>query len=353
MRDVAVPGRPISDPTSVRPRRRTPSSRRRFRTPSVPGETFELTPPSPASSSSPTIPTSRPSPSGSLVGCAARPASPCRSAVTPGDDGDVVVTRDAIRRPRRRGLHPARRLEPACASRPATPAGVFRALTTLRQMLPAAAEATSVQPGPWTVAGAEISDRPRFEYRGTMLDVARHFFAVDDVLRYIELISLYKVNVLHLHLTDDQGWRLTRARLAAAHRGRRAERHRRRPRRLLQRRRLRPHRRLRRRALHRGRSRDRRARPRVGRPHRLPGVELRRRRSAAVPPRRHLRGLAVRVRRLDLRLPRRRVRRPGRRAGAVHPHRRRRGDRDRRHDDFLRVRRRAPPSSSSNAAGRR
>ena len=66
-----------------------------------------------------------------------------------------------------------------------------------------------MQPGPWTVAGAEISDRPRFEYRGTMLDVARHFFAVDDVLRYIDLISLYKVNVLHLHLTDDQGWRLT------------------------------------------------------------------------------------------------------------------------------------------------
>ena len=54
-----------------------------------------------------------------------------------------------------------------------------------------------------------------------MLDVARHFFAVDDVLRYIDLISLYKVNVLHLHLTDDQGWRLDGARLAAAHRGRR------------------------------------------------------------------------------------------------------------------------------------
>ena len=91
----------------------------------------------------------------------------------------------------------------------ASPAGVFRALTTLRQLLPAAAEATAVQPGPWNVAGIEINDRPRFEHRGTMLDVARHFFGVDDVLRYIDLISLYKVNVLHLHLTDDQGWRLT------------------------------------------------------------------------------------------------------------------------------------------------
>ena len=91
----------------------------------------------------------------------------------------------------------------------ATPAGVFRALTTLRQMLPAAVESSSVQPGPWRIDGAEISDRPRFEHRGTMLDVARHFFGVDDVFHYIELISLYKVNVLHLHLTDDQGWRVS------------------------------------------------------------------------------------------------------------------------------------------------
>ena len=62
-------------------------------------------------------------------------------------------------------------------------------------MLPPAAEATEVQAGPWTVPAAQIVDRPRFAYRGTMLDVARHFFSVDDVLRHIDLISLYKVNV--------------------------------------------------------------------------------------------------------------------------------------------------------------
>ncbi len=90
----------------------------------------------------------------------------------------------------------------------ATAEGVFRGLTTLRLMLPAAAEATAVQPGPWTVQGADISDGPRFAYRGTMLDVARHFCPVESVLRYIDLIALYKVNRLHLHLTDDQGWRL-------------------------------------------------------------------------------------------------------------------------------------------------
>ena len=100
-----------------------------------------------------------------------------------------------------------RRLQSASVRPP--PAGVFRALTTFRQMLPAAAETTDVQPGPWRITGAEINDRPRFESPGTMLDVARHFFGVDDVLHHIDLISLYKVNVLHLHLADDQGWRLT------------------------------------------------------------------------------------------------------------------------------------------------
>jgi hexosaminidase len=51
-------------------------------------------------------------------------------------------------------------------------------------------------------------DSPRFEWRGAMLDVARHFFSVDEVKRYIDLIAIYKVNRLHLHLADDQGWRI-------------------------------------------------------------------------------------------------------------------------------------------------
>jgi len=53
-----------------------------------------------------------------------------------------------------------------------------------------------------------ITDSPRFTWRGAMLDVVRHFFSVDDVKRYIDLISHYKMNRLHLHLTDDQGWRI-------------------------------------------------------------------------------------------------------------------------------------------------
>lgn len=89
-----------------------------------------------------------------------------------------------------------------------TPAGLFAGVQTLRQLLPAAVESTTAQPGPWTVPGGHIVDYPRFAYRGAMLDVARHFFTVDTVKRYIDEISLYKVNHLHLHLTDDQGWRI-------------------------------------------------------------------------------------------------------------------------------------------------
>jgi hexosaminidase len=86
--------------------------------------------------------------------------------------------------------------------------GLFRGVTTLRQLLPAAADAETQQDGPWEIAGVEISDSPRYGYRGVMLDVSRHFFSVADVQRFIDLASLYKLNRLHLHLSDDQGWRI-------------------------------------------------------------------------------------------------------------------------------------------------
>ncbi len=84
------------------------------------------------------------------------------------------------------------------------PAGLFAGVQTLRQLLPPATPATSR----WGIAATTISDHPRFAYRGAMLDVARHFFGVDDVKRYIDDIAMLKLNVLHLHLSDDQGWRL-------------------------------------------------------------------------------------------------------------------------------------------------
>lgn len=88
------------------------------------------------------------------------------------------------------------------------PAGLFHGVQTLRQLLPAAVEKDTVQPGPWLVAGGTIEDRPRYGYRGAMLDVSRHFFTVAQVKRYIDELALYKINKLHLHLSDDQGWRI-------------------------------------------------------------------------------------------------------------------------------------------------
>lgn len=90
----------------------------------------------------------------------------------------------------------------------ARPAGLFHGVQTLRQLLPAAVEKDSVQPGPWLVAGGTITDTPRYGWRGAMLDVSRHFFTVGQVKRYIDQLALYKINKLHLHLSDDQGWRI-------------------------------------------------------------------------------------------------------------------------------------------------
>ena len=88
------------------------------------------------------------------------------------------------------------------------PAGLFYGVQTLRQLLPPAIESGTAQPGPWPLPAGTIRDTPRFAWRGLMLDVARHFFGVADVKRVIDLAAAYKLNRLHLHLSDDQGWRI-------------------------------------------------------------------------------------------------------------------------------------------------
>ena len=88
------------------------------------------------------------------------------------------------------------------------PAGLFWGLQTLRQLLPAAIEGSDPQDGPWEIATGTIRDTPTYGYRGAMLDVARHFFGPDDVKQYIDYLVRYKMNALHLHLSDDQGWRI-------------------------------------------------------------------------------------------------------------------------------------------------
>jgi hexosaminidase len=89
-----------------------------------------------------------------------------------------------------------------------SPAGLFYGVQTLRQLFSPTIELAAVQPGPWTLPAGVIRDYPRFGWRGAMLDVARHFFKVEDIKHYIDLMAYYKLNRLHLHLTDDQGWRI-------------------------------------------------------------------------------------------------------------------------------------------------
>ena len=88
------------------------------------------------------------------------------------------------------------------------PAGAFYAVQTLRQLLPVGIESKNVQSGPWQIAAATIRDYPDYAMRGAMLDVARHFFGVDDVKRFIDFLAYYKMNTFHWHLSDDQGWRI-------------------------------------------------------------------------------------------------------------------------------------------------
>ncbi|MEO1012156.1 MAG: family 20 glycosylhydrolase [Bacteroidota bacterium] len=89
-----------------------------------------------------------------------------------------------------------------------TAQGAFRGIQTLRQLIPQASNDTLAEQRIWPIPSGKIMDSPNFAYRASMLDVARHFFSVADIKKYIDLLAYYKINVLHLHLTDDQGWRI-------------------------------------------------------------------------------------------------------------------------------------------------
>lgn len=89
-----------------------------------------------------------------------------------------------------------------------TAAGLFYGVQTIRHLLPPAIEHAAARPLPLMLPVGRVSDAPRFAWRGAMLDVARHFFGVNDVKRYIDLLAMLKMNRLHLHLADDQGWRI-------------------------------------------------------------------------------------------------------------------------------------------------
>jgi len=88
-------------------------------------------------------------------------------------------------------------------------AALFYAFQSIRQLLPPEVEQERVNSDvDWSIPAVEIADHPRFSYRGLMLDVSRHFFSVEFVKRFIDLMSRYRFNRFHWHLTDDQGWRI-------------------------------------------------------------------------------------------------------------------------------------------------
>jgi len=90
-----------------------------------------------------------------------------------------------------------------------TAKGVFYGIQTLRQLLPEELERNLVSKEiEWTIPCVKIEDGSRYSYRGMHLDVGRHFFPVDFIKKYIDLIAMHKMNTFHWHLTEDQGWRI-------------------------------------------------------------------------------------------------------------------------------------------------
>jgi hexosaminidase len=96
--------------------------------------------------------------------------------------------------------------------------GIRHAAQTLRQLLPDAAFRSAPLPGTrWIVACGEVQDAPTLSWRGGMIDVSRHFLPKPELLRYVDLFAMHKLNRLHLHLTDDQGWRIESRRYPRLH----------------------------------------------------------------------------------------------------------------------------------------
>ncbi|MDV7139175.1 family 20 glycosylhydrolase [Maribacter sp. TH_r10] len=86
--------------------------------------------------------------------------------------------------------------------------GFFNAVQTIRQLLPKEIEQNGLVDTDWYVPSVDIQDEPRFEWRGMHNDFSRHFFDVDEVKQFLDYLALYKMNTYHMHLTDDQGWRM-------------------------------------------------------------------------------------------------------------------------------------------------
>ena len=97
----------------------------------------------------------------------------------------------------------------AVTVRAKTPHGLFYGMQSFMQLLPAEIESPAVvRDIAWSAPCVTIKDEPRFEYRGIMLDPCRHFMTVEEVKRNLDVLALFKINRMHWHLTEDQGWRI-------------------------------------------------------------------------------------------------------------------------------------------------
>lgn len=149
---------------------------------------------------------------GNYLGEVLRPATGYRLPVTSGrpGPGDLVLDLGAGKGP---AGHTAEGYNLRTGANTATiaadtRAGLFNGVQTLRQLFGPWMASRERADGPWTAPATTISDYPRFGYRGAMLDVARSFQTPAEVKRYIDDIAQFKVNTLHLHLADDQAWRI-------------------------------------------------------------------------------------------------------------------------------------------------
>jgi hexosaminidase len=142
-----------------------------------------------------------------------RPATGYRLPVVPGRDGAGAITLVLSSRAAVPGDPDGEgyrlRVTPGGVTLTAATAhGLYNGVQTIRQLLPAWINSPSARPGPWTMPAVQITDHPRYDYRGVMLDIARHYETPAATEQLIAQAAAYKVNVFHLHLSDDQGFRI-------------------------------------------------------------------------------------------------------------------------------------------------
>jgi hexosaminidase len=121
--------------------------------------------------------------------------------------GDIALALDLGSDPTGEGYHLAATTKNVTLDAK-TPHGLYNGVQTLRQLLPPWINSPSRQRVEWTIPAVQIADAPRYEYRGVMLDIARHYESPGAVKRLIDQAAAYKINTFHLHLSDDQGFRI-------------------------------------------------------------------------------------------------------------------------------------------------